>query len=615
MYWDQWEDGGYDADIANPGANVYDAGSNPDGTQIWGDGDLTNGCPPALASGPNPCAVAADDQFVAGDVIILDNDVTIQGTTPGPYSRLATQIFFDGRDKVGATSPVAMSRGAFPPTPGSVMAGGSEMFDTAQWGTLYMAPVGEDTATSNNTPFEDTRWFIMAGPGGATIDVDANGDGDVLDTNDLNDFVMNQGDRKAVDGISDGGTLTVVAGNPVQVNSMTADVDDIFEFRWDALVPKPNWTSDYVTPVGTDTDGTYGCTEIWAYNPNAGQITIYWDRPGGNTYPTSDGNFTVNANQAASSPAATNLLTQGNGARFWTVGTGGNPAPVFSPLSLTDCTNNSTNGRMDDWGAPLVPSSQLSSEVLVGFAPGCSNESYSGICHDLDDTVGGTTPDQTYEFSRSVVFVSAISATNIYVDTNGSGLTCTPGTPTVTGAEKTQIGATALTSYRFDDDPTSRNYVHDLFSSRAYTRDDIIDGWDGTGGRTTPNPITWTNDWTEGGGESTDATAGAIQIVTAATPATLRLQELASTNEAGRWIQRSHNIAAAGITYARLSFQLSSYASLDATDRIAAQVSSNGTTWVTLATYVGPWTAHDHRGIQHQRLHRQPHLHPLHLRG
>ena len=25
VYWDQWEDGGYDADIANPGANVYGA--------------------------------------------------------------------------------------------------------------------------------------------------------------------------------------------------------------------------------------------------------------------------------------------------------------------------------------------------------------------------------------------------------------------------------------------------------------------------------------------------------------------------------------------------------------------------------------------------------------
>ncbi len=37
-----------------------------------------------------------------------------------------------------------------------------------------------------------------------------------------------------------------------------------------------------------------------------------------------------------------------------------------------------------DWGAPLVPTNQLTSEVLVGWAPGCSNESHSGICHDPD---------------------------------------------------------------------------------------------------------------------------------------------------------------------------------------------------------------------------------------
>ncbi len=63
VYWDQWEDGGYDADIANPGANVYASPGNPDGTQIWGDGVLANGCPPSINNVPNPCTVAADDQL------------------------------------------------------------------------------------------------------------------------------------------------------------------------------------------------------------------------------------------------------------------------------------------------------------------------------------------------------------------------------------------------------------------------------------------------------------------------------------------------------------------------------------------------------------------------
>lgn len=579
VYWDQWEDGGYESDIANPGANIYNAGTNPDGTQVWGDGDLTNGCPPAMASGPNPCASAGDDQFSAGDVIILDNDVVIEGTTPGPYTRSSAKIFYDGRDKVGTTSPVAMTRAAFPPTPGSVMAGGSEMFDTSQWGTSYMAPVGEDTVEPNNSSFEDVRWFIMAGAGGATIDVDANGDGDVADANDLNDFVLAEGGRVQVNGIFDGGTLTVVAGHSVQVNSMTADIDDTFEFRWDALVARPNWTNDYLTPVGTSrtgTAGSNGCTEIWLYNPNPAQITVSYDAPGGNTYPTADGSFTVPANSAGASPNVTGLLENNNGARFWTAG-----GQVFSPISITDCTQENSNGRLMDWGAPLVPTNQLTREVLVGWAPGCSNESHSGICHDPDSTANGTTPDITANrYSRNVVFVSALTATNIYVDTNGSGLTCSPGTPpTITGAEQSQVGATPLTSYRFDDDPPSRSYVHDLFTTQSYARDDSVDGWAGN--------QTWTGDWTEGGGETpTAANAGAIQVNITA-PGTLRLQNDGTNNESGRWIQRTHNIS--GATYARLSFELYSSSGLDATDRIAVEISTNGTTWTTLKTYGGPW--------------------------
>ena len=42
IYYDQWEDG-YEQDIANPN-HIYSA-SNPTGTQIWGDGDPSNGAP------------------------------------------------------------------------------------------------------------------------------------------------------------------------------------------------------------------------------------------------------------------------------------------------------------------------------------------------------------------------------------------------------------------------------------------------------------------------------------------------------------------------------------------------------------------------------------------
>ncbi|MFI0606907.1 MAG: SdrD B-like domain-containing protein, partial [Anaerolineae bacterium] len=888
VYFDQWEDGGYDTDLANPGANVYSSGSNPDGTQIWGDGVLTNGCPPSINNAINPCTLAAHDQLTAGQVIVLDNDVTIgakyqvydqfnavaynnnngtsnwlnswtevgddaaaatgdilitsnqlrfsvteaadsltrgvdlsgeynatlrftigganletdntdeirvQYSTDGTtYTTLATfngattqtaqvldlsgisgsntrirfdsvdaleateiytiddvevtwgfarsssLIYFDGRDKVGVTSPVAMTRAVFPITPGSVMAGASEVLDTSAYGTLFIAPVGEDTPDTLTDAFEDVRWFVMAQVGGATIDVDANGDGDLVDTNDLNDFVMTQGGRKSVDGILEGGTLTVVSGSPVQVHTMAADVGDTFEFRWDALIPRAQWSDSYYSPVGTTpeigggNDGR-GCTEVWIYNPappgttnenvrdefsavsygnnngsknwstdwvdgldgtsgpvggdvrvtgnrlrigedtdafinrtanltgatgatlsyafedaasnNADVVSVQMNDQNPNTWVTVDtidgddgtgtrsiniasyiaastsvrfvitnaleggefiyldnvniaytgafgGNITVNIDRpGGANPdatvvvpplgtidwpgTATNLLDDG----FHLYSAGGEP---FLPIQMVDCTKDTsgTDGRLFDWGAPLVPADQLTDEVLVGYAPGCSNESFSGICHDPDSTANGSTPDVTAENSRSVVWVTPLANTTIYVDTNGSGITCPGGA----GAEQSQLNALALESYRFDDDPSTRNYVHDLFSSQSYARDDIVDGWDGTGGRTTPNAIVWTSDWTETG-EATSPTGGAIQVNN--TDLALRLQELAATDETGRTVQRTHNTS--GNSFARLSFKLESAPALDATDRIAVDVSGDGgTNWTTLQTYVGPYT-------------------------
>ena len=60
-------------------------------------------------------------------------------------------------------------------------------------------------------------------------------------------------------------------------------------------------------------------------------------------------------------------------------------------------------------------------------------------------------------------------------------------------------------------------------------------------------------------------------------------------DETGRTVQRTHNTS--GNSFARLSFNLESAPALDATDRIAVDVSGDGgTNWTTLQTYVGPYT-------------------------
>lgn len=541
IYWDQWEDGGYDADIANPGTNVYNAATNADGTQIWGDGVLGNGCPPNINNVPNPCVAAADDQFQAGEIVILDNLVALNGSQNGPYTRNAAQIYYDGRDKFGASFPIAVTRGAFPINPGSVMAGAVEVLATTQWGMLYEAPIGDNTPDDNTNAFEDVRWFIMAGVGGATIDVDLNGDGDTSDAGEVNGLVLAQGARRVVDAIKEGSKLTVVSGNPVQVDTMAADIDDTYEFRWDALIPKSAWTNEYYTPVGTAPKSTSnnGCTEVVAYNPGASTITINVDLPGGSN---SDATFTAAARSTGKS--ANILLNQG--ARLWT------SSAIFLPISITDCTKDtsSADGRMYDWGTPLFPANQLTSEVLVGWAPGCSNESLLGICDDADIS---------NKFSRNVVWVTAAANTTIYVDTNGSGITCPGGA----GAEQTQT-ATALTSYRFDDDPTAASTVRDDFATQAYTLN--------TGS------ANWSTNWTESGDDNS-ATAGDIMV-----NGTTDALEFNAGAAGGDFIRRTANLT--GQVFADLTFSLTSSGTLDATDDLALDVSNNGgSTWRTLAVY------------------------------
>ena len=216
-----------------------------------------------------------------------------------------------------------------------------------------------------------------------------------------------------------------------------------------------------------------GCTEVEIYNPNASSITVNYDFPGGSS---PDGTFTVPGGSAATGQTspATPIVPEGNGAQFWTTG-----GEEFLPFSVTDCTRDTsgTDGRLHDWGNPIFPSDQLTDQVLVGWAPGCSNESLDGICEDTDIA---------NLFSRSVVWVTPLANTTFYIDTDGSGITCPGGT----GAEQT-ITANTLESVQIDDDPTSANKVRDDFGSASYNNND--------------GNVSWSTSWIETGDNNSAA--------------------------------------------------------------------------------------------------------------
>jgi hypothetical protein len=101
VYYDHWEDG-YEKDVTK---------ADKDTTEVWGDGDISNGAPPGVTTN-------AEDVLLGGTAIVLENDVAIP--------RVTTNILFDGRDRIQASLPIAVTRFAFPTEPGSLMAGAVE---------------------------------------------------------------------------------------------------------------------------------------------------------------------------------------------------------------------------------------------------------------------------------------------------------------------------------------------------------------------------------------------------------------------------------------------------------------------------------------------------------
>ena len=228
IYYDQWEDG-YEQDIANPN-HIYSA-ANPTGTQIWGDGDPSNGAPPNY---PN-------DKLYAGNVIVLSSEVKVKNRNP------AKQVFFDGSDKIGVSRPVAIARAVWASQSQTLFAGANEVYDTTFFGDEFVVPVGENTANQNEI-FQYTGASIMAGAGGATVsvDLDANGTYDRTAT-------LAEGQTFLVDGGLKQGAKIKATDGSVQVNLLTGDIYDGYESRFITLLPTHLWSSAYTSPVATPT--------------------------------------------------------------------------------------------------------------------------------------------------------------------------------------------------------------------------------------------------------------------------------------------------------------------------------------------------------------------------
>jgi choice-of-anchor A domain-containing protein/uncharacterized repeat protein (TIGR01451 family) len=350
IYYDHWENG-FDPDIANP-LNVYSA-ANPGGTQIWGDGDPSNGAPPGVPG----------DIINAGTVFLLNN--AVDTAVPG--------IRFDGRDKIATTKSIAVTRAGWASESSTMFTGANEVFDTGNWGTSFRVPVGEDIPDSTDGQiFEYVGLSVMAGSAGTLVEIDKNADG-LFETS----VTLGEGEAYLVNGgLSVGAALQ--SSKPVQVDLMTGDIGEAYECRFFRLLPTVLWADSYYTPVATpaSAQGYNGIgTTVWLYNPHASVLQVTYTRRSSGGALTPPSTLTVPAGGYLRQEMPTYTYS-GNysGAAFSSL-----DGRAFYALSAVDSTASPSGQGQDkwtgvhyvfDWGFALVPRFSLTSQVLIGLGIG-----------------------------------------------------------------------------------------------------------------------------------------------------------------------------------------------------------------------------------------------------
>ncbi len=263
IVFDQWEDG-YEANATFP---------TQDTTEVWGDGNLTNGAAPG----------DADDILASGQVLML-NGVKDSST-------LQAVVDFDARDKISSSQPIAVNRVLWPNGASTRFAHAEEVYPTSMWGTDYRLPVGENEPGALNEMFQYTGVSVMAALDGTTLYIDKNSDGTPEVTASLNQGQAYQWDDPPTTAVIGAGLnrnshIYSNSGHPIQVNLLTGDVCAFYEVRSFPLLPTDLWATSYYNPVGTLTatggpDSDYAPTYVHLYNPNSSIITVNYAMGGG----------------------------------------------------------------------------------------------------------------------------------------------------------------------------------------------------------------------------------------------------------------------------------------------------------------------------------------------
>ena len=404
--YDHWEDG-YESNITAPIQST---------TRVWGDGNLTNGIAPGYPS----------DIIPAGGYIILDNQFSYN-------PRVATDIVFDGKDKIYTTTDVAVSKYVGDVTIVNLQSLKTNVLDITRFGKYFVVPFGEDITLGSTSAFKYTGAFIRASTNGTTVSLDYNGD-NVIDLTQT----LNEGEVWFYDGTA---STPGVAGNTNNANDIKAGakitsnfpvgVDlvfggiDSYGTRNIALLPGAFFGNSYYNPVFTSlaTAPVY----VFLTNTLSSAITVNWNSGTGGS-----GSIVVPAN----STNYLNLPLASTGYKFVSAG-----GESFSAVAVVDAD---ASGSSYDWAFNLVPTDRLTSFTSVAWAPGSN--------------------DLTQNYNP--IWVTPTANTTLYIKYNGNLGTITPTMSPCNVPYDIAVPLTALQSYQIYD-----NSDNDQTGTAIYTCD------------------------------------------------------------------------------------------------------------------------------------------------
>lgn len=337
IWYDHHEDG-YEADVLDPSSSS---------TEIWGDGNCDNG------HAPDTCAdTGKPDEIGAGTVFTLENPVNIISyTRDNNWDGLSPDYLYDSSDRLLASFPVAITRSIRPGaagSPGGQIAGGTEVLNTDNYGTEFIAPVGVTGTSNSGESFELTEFHVMGSSSGTEIIYTNSSCSDGCNA------TIERGASFRIENVRVGDYVTSTNNRPVQVHLITGNVGSTYELRWFSMLPTSQWDKTYYTPVG------YNDVYAFIYNPNDdSEITVTWVRGGA-----------CDDTELDNSRRCTNSFLVGIKSSYrvrlydtW-------PAGVMTGYKFY--SDNVFFGviRVDDsvlydWGHTLIPENQLSSQVLI----------------------------------------------------------------------------------------------------------------------------------------------------------------------------------------------------------------------------------------------------------